>query len=63
MITKITGQKLLQSQLGVYWFSKLTQEGRSVVAEMPNVELPVRSKYEHEDRFSKDLFYDLNSTW
>lgn len=62
MITKITGQKLLQSQWGAFWFSKLTQEGRAVVAEMPNVELPIRSKYEHEDRFSKEVFYDLNST-
>lgn len=44
MITKITTHKLFLCQPNIFWFSKLTQVGHTVVAELPDVSLPVRSK-------------------
>ena len=37
MITKITAQKILLGQVNTFWFSKLTQQGKSVVSDLPVV--------------------------
>lgn len=60
MITKLTTQKILSLPINAYWFGKLVPQGKSLVAELPTVNFPVRQKTEDEDRFNKRHIYDLN---